>query len=623
MKSRVKHSIKSFLFFTISVLSAGLLSVSCVSTSNASDIDSAAAPVEAQDLANPPAKQEAEEAALVTRQERSSEEQAAQAEKALESQPTTNQAAEPADSDGPPIIEENSRVIVTEDAEEAQKASESQPAEERDAIEEPVIYDLPLDEAQRIPSDTETEAILEIPVLEELVEADFPERNSAAPAASQTTSGGTEAQNEIQASDSAQTPTAAISPRETVTAPSQREAMTAQNIPEVQDDASGPSAAEKDLLPFAGQMTAALEDSPLADKAPPISSALSAVPPVPSRSVSIKRNQYLDIEYPGSGWVFMGGTEKENKMTFFGKRISSENTVFILRSRFPGTTLLHFYKNDLLAGNYIDDYLEVIIENETAESLQTHVKAPSYADMVPPEPDRTLLEEKQTTADRETENPAKADFAQTGTTENPNAASSALSGTRQTRPQSALKSDSVQTAAATQAAPTSINAENPGSSAGRTVVQATGSDGRSYQVQEAQNEENSATDNMTAASGRNQTVESENTAVIINQNQNAEVSEANDMTSSDILKNAQEAYDKGLYEKSLSLLTDFFEKSQTDVDKALYLQGQNFEAESPIKNIKNAIDSYDTIVKNFRQSPLWRSARERSIYLKRFYIDIR
>ncbi|QTQ16663.1 hypothetical protein [Treponema parvum] len=593
MKHCVKYSIKRFLFFTISVLSAGLLSVSCVSTSSASGADQTATSIATKDLANPSAKQEDE---YTAEQEQPLKEQASDQTDSADFAGLTTEAPSPAT--------EIQDTAEAQGAVETREAAESQIAEESGAIEEPVVYDLPIDETKEIPSDTEeVETILETPVPEELVEADFPERNAATPAMPKIISESTEAKNEIQAPDSTQTPTAAISPRET---------MRAQSVSESQDKEVKPSAAAQDSVSTADK--ASLDDSP---------SAPSAASPIPSRSVSIKKNQYLDVEYPGSGWIYMGGAEKENKMTFFGKKILSENTVFILRSRVSGTTLLHFYKNDLLTGNYIDDYLEVIIENETAGSPQMHVKAPSYADIVPPEPDRTLLEEKQIPQNKETENPAEADFAKAEPTGNSAEASSALSGTRQTRPQSALRSDSVQTAAAAQAAPTSINAENSGSNAGRTVVQATGSDGRSYQVQEARDEKNSAPENMPAVSGRNQTVASESTAVIINQNQNAETSEANDMTSSDILKNAQEAYDKGLYEKSLSLLTDFFEKSQTDVDKALYLQGQNFEAESPIKNIKNAIDSYDMIVKNFRQSPLWRSARERSIYLKRFYIDIR
>nr|MCR4627724.1 hypothetical protein [Treponema sp.] len=91
----------------------------------------------------------------------------------------------------------------------------------------------------------------------------------------------------------------------------------------------------------------------------------------------------------------------------------------------------------------------------------------------------------------------------------------------------------------------------------------------------------------------------------------------------ELLEKAQKAYDSKNYETALHLVTDFFEQSDLDLDKALYLQGQILEEKSPVQDIKSAIDAYDVIIKNYRQSPLWKKANERSIYLKRFYINIR
>ncbi len=53
------------------------------------------------------------------------------------------------------------------------------------------------------------------------------------------------------------------------------------------------------------------------------------------------------------------------------------------------------------------------------------------------------------------------------------------------------------------------------------------------------------------------------------------------------------------------------------------LEGLILEAKSEVRNIKSAIGAYDTLIKNWPQSDYWRKANERSIYLKRFYIDIR
>ena len=54
---------------------------------------------------------------------------------------------------------------------------------------------------------------------------------------------------------------------------------------------------------------------------------------------------------------------------------------------------LHFYKNDAITGEYIDDYLEVIILPKNGSS-KTHISAPEYAYVVPKQPEDTI--KKQT-----------------------------------------------------------------------------------------------------------------------------------------------------------------------------------------------------------------------------------
>ena len=109
-------------------------------------------------------------------------------------------------------------------------------------------------------------------------------------------------------------------------------------------------------------------------------------PPVPSRSMTVKRNQLIDVVYPGKGWIYQenideeGNSDVRNKNFIFGgRKLGGENQSFTLRSRVPGKFLLHFYKNDTLTGNYIDDYLEVIVTDEAADSSAGHITAPSYA----------------------------------------------------------------------------------------------------------------------------------------------------------------------------------------------------------------------------------------------------
>lgn len=108
----------------------------------------------------------------------------------------------------------------------------------------------------------------------------------------------------------------------------------------------------------------------------------------PSRSVVMDKNQYLDIRYPGTGWVYLGEVTEEGEsiggshMTYFGRRRTSEDTSFTMRSTKPGTTILHFFRQDVLSATFIDDFLEVTITGDEAEN-GLRVVAPSYEKIVP------------------------------------------------------------------------------------------------------------------------------------------------------------------------------------------------------------------------------------------------
>ena len=48
----------------------------------------------------------------------------------------------------------------------------------------------------------------------------------------------------------------------------------------------------------------------------------------PSRKVSIKTGEYLDIEYPGKGWVYLGAVDLSKNLNYFGRKLSTENTKY-------------------------------------------------------------------------------------------------------------------------------------------------------------------------------------------------------------------------------------------------------------------------------------------------------
>jgi hypothetical protein len=76
------------------------------------------------------------------------------------------------------------------------------------------------------------------------------------------------------------------------------------------------------------------------------------------------------------------------------------------------------------------------------------------------------------------------------------------------------------------------------------------------------------------------------------------------------------------YAKAYNMLTTYLEYANDGRDEALYILGQILEADSPVKNIKEAISTYQTLCDSYPASKYWDSANKRIIYLKRFYIDI-
>ena len=308
---------------------------------------------------------------------------------------------------------------------------------------------------------------------------------------------------------------------------------------------------------------------------------------VPSRTVAMKKNQYLDILYPGNGWIYIGETDGKNLMRYFKRTLDTDTTTFTLRSREAGNTVLHFYKNDILTGSYIDDYLAVTVENTIARS-SNHAVAPSYAEAVPPRPEKTARE----TADE--------DLLAASTPAGVHSATEAQKRASAVPPEPKEEPDAEQTG---MNAPDGSARESEG---GQTVIK---------------NEESSS--DIALASDQNENARAstqgdEGTATHI-----TDIDSEGDQSSDALLGLAQKSYDEGKYEDALRHLDDFFAKAAARLDEGLFLQGQVLEANSPVRNIKKALDTYEQLVKQYPQSIRWEKAQERITYLKRFYFTIR
>lgn len=315
------------------------------------------------------------------------------------------------------------------------------------------------------------------------------------------------------------------------------------------------------------------------------------VMPNPSRSITIQKNQLIDIIYPGKGWIYQGNIDEEGNIdsrnrnfVFGGRKLGGNDTAFTLRSRNPGTFILHFYKNDTLTGNYIDDYLEVIVQNKAANSTE-HVLAPNYAEIVPPKASITAEKIKEEKKQKQ----LAEEMAKQTALEEKKLAEKKTAPSAKTAPVSSTNKDS------------SID----------TIIQTSESAPKNDSPVVKTNKpaaEKTAPQEKISSPKQTETVSEENLDL-----QNAE----------QLLSTAKKHYDSKEYPKAYSAISKFFDKASSRLDEGLYLRGQILEEKSPVQNIKNAIESYDLVVKNYPASPLWDKANKRSIFLKRFYINIR
>ena len=260
----------------------------------------------------------------------------------------------------------------------------------------------------------------------------------------------------------------------------------------------------------------------------------------PSRSMTAKNNQYVDIIYPGRGWIYMGEDEgKDQILRYFGRKLGTENTTFTLRTTKSGETVLHFYKNDVLKGEYIDDYLEIKVLEESAKPNE-RAKAPSYEESVPQKPVR--LEKKAETQEE------------------------------------AQKTD------------------------------------------EIKNIEEKTSDNEQKLSSQDETNLKKND--VSNEVSRPEQKKSLKIDTKNLLEQAKKDFEAKSYAQALSEVQQYLDTQNTRIDEALFLQGQILEADSEVKNIKSAIDSYNSLIKNYPASTFWQEANRRKIYLNRYYVNI-
>ena len=286
----------------------------------------------------------------------------------------------------------------------------------------------------------------------------------------------------------------------------------------------------------------------------------------PSRSITLKKLEYLDVTYPGKGWIYMGLTDNSKDITYFGRKILPDDTKFSLQAKIEGKKILHFYKEDSLTGEYIDDYIEVIVEKEKGSS-KTHIEAPKYIPQIKKESKKIKKSEVS-------------------------------SNTNEIQSLESAKEE----AASDNNSKSSVKVNE-----GKT---------------EQNKSQNIVDDKPTIVKENNNKTEiidqSSNKAEIVTES----ITEENkEIDPSKLYEDAINYYNLKKYQAALNSIVLYLQNALDKRDAALYLQGQIYEADSEIQNINKAIDSYTMLTNNFPASSYWEDANKRIIYLKRFYLE--
>ncbi len=101
-------------------------------------------------------------------------------------------------------------------------------------------------------------------------------------------------------------------------------------------------------------------------------------PIAPSQKVEVYEEDYVDIILAGQGWIYLGEVKETDPIVldFYSRYIDGDDTLFNFYGENSGTTILHFYKQDILANEYLDEYIEVIV-NPIKKAIQEQPKASS------------------------------------------------------------------------------------------------------------------------------------------------------------------------------------------------------------------------------------------------------
>lgn len=328
---------------------------------------------------------------------------------------------------------------------------------------------------------------------------------------------------------------------------------------------------------------------------------------VPSRKISIKLGEKILITYPGLNWKFYGITDDSKDVELIERNKIRTNTTFEFITKNSGIKILHFYKFDNVTQNYIDDFIEIEIISENTEDEVLDV---------------SLLEEEKS-------NVAKTETKTVEAPKYKKVESAKKIGTKKQINEESQKIQETESKETDKIEKVQKEIEN-----NKKIIQ-----NKNKVVKKLEDSKVSKTSDEEIIRNKvqKQVVQKKETVVKKSEEKpvetkteiedNSTPEEENEESPSlskseidDLLISAKKLYNEKKYKESLEKVNLFLELSVEKRDEALFLQGQLYESQSNVKNIKKALESYNSIIANYPSSKVWEDANKRIIYLNRFYL---
>ena len=288
-----------------------------------------------------------------------------------------------------------------------------------------------------------------------------------------------------------------------------------------------------------------------------------------SRIVRATVGQLVEIPFYGTGWVFLGEIGARRGITFDSRRLDDEGQSFIFRTETPGTYILRFYRQDFIRDFVINDHVQVII-SEAPDTSGTGLFSP------PIDRGRVIAEPRWPPLDQP--------------------------------PQASSPAIAVPPSAAIPAAPpveTQPQAVPPALPPGALPPPAASTDVFEGGIFDYIFPDEGFTDLPEYI------VEDPSPSVI-------------SISPEELLNLARAEFNSGRIESSLSYMDVLVTEYPSSLsDEALWLLGQLYEANSPLRDIRLSLEYYQRLIREYPQSPLVLDAQRRISFIERFYFNIR